>query len=63
MRDVPVLPDPVPDRRWWIRLVRAGYCPACGTPWANSRWTMSIIGYPMHYAVAHLGIEPFRRQT
>jgi hypothetical protein len=55
------IPDLVPEHRWWMRPFRMGYCPACGMPWAASMWTMSAIGYPMHYAMVHLRIPVFRR--
>lgn len=52
-------PDLVPHCKWcrWFRLM----CPDCGEFFPNSMWTYSVIGYPMHYAMVHLGINPFRR--
>jgi hypothetical protein len=53
------IPQLVPHCRWccWWRLK----CPACPATFANGIWQQSAIGYPMHYAVDHLGISPFRR--
>lgn len=55
----PALPDLVPHCRWcsWFRM----QCPACEQTFPNGLWQMSIAGYPMHYAMVHLGIPVFRR--
>jgi hypothetical protein len=57
---VGALPELVTPSGWWARL-RYRSCPACGQRFPNGRWQMSITGYPMHYAMEHLGIDPFRR--
>lgn len=54
------IPDLVSPSGWWARIWYM-CCPACGEKFANGIWQMSIVGYPMHYAIAHLGIDPFRR--
>lgn len=56
MSDLPGLVPHCKRCRWW-RLK----CPACDQTFTNGRWQMSAVGYPMHYAMAHLGIDPFRR--
>ena len=54
------IPDLVTPSGWWARL-RYKTCPECGDRFPNSRWQMSVVGYPMHYAMLHLGIDPFRK--
>jgi hypothetical protein len=60
MTETPELPALVTPPGWWARLWYKT-CPVCGDRFPNGRWQMSIVGYPMHYAMAHLGIDPFRR--
>ncbi len=54
------VPELVTPSGWWARL-RYKTCPNCGIRFHNDRWQMSVIGYPLHYAMAHLGIDPFER--
>jgi hypothetical protein len=42
-----------------IRHLFRSECPACGLKWLASRW--DAFRYPLHYAVTHLGIHPWRR--
>lgn len=58
------IPDLITPDGWWARL-RYKTCPACacGMRFPNGRWQMSLLGYPLHYATAHLGISPFRRPS
>jgi hypothetical protein len=53
------VPQLIPDGRWWVRIVRAGYCPACGMPFPQSFTTDAT--YPSHYLFAHLRPELIRR--
>lgn len=61
MDEAPVIPELVTPQGWWARLWYKT-CPAwaCGARFYGHGQT-SITGYPMHYAIAHLGISPFRR--
>jgi hypothetical protein len=56
---VSVIPPLVAHCRWCSAWRRK--CPDCEQTFANGRWQRDL-GYPMHYATAHLGIDPFRRR-
>lgn len=53
------LPDLVTPGGRWARLFWK-LCPACGKKFWNGPGQMSVTGYPLHYATAHMGIRPFR---
>jgi hypothetical protein len=55
--EIPALITPA---GWWARLWYKT-CPACGHRFLNGMFQMSLAGYPMHYAAAHLGIRPLSR--
>jgi len=52
------IPALVTPSGWWARLWHKT-CPDCGARFRNDRWQMSVVGYPMHYAMTHLGIDLF----
>ena len=56
--DEPGIPDLVKHCKWcsWWRMK----CPDCDATFTNGLWQMSIVGYPMHYAMIHLRIPIFR---
>jgi hypothetical protein len=58
--DDAAIPELVTPAGWWARLWYKT-CPACEARFPNDMWQMSVVGYPMHYAIAHLGIKPFTR--
>ena len=57
------IPDLVPHCRNWLCRWWRSKCPDCEQTFTNDMWQMSVIGYPLHYAMVHLGITPFRRLT